>query len=296
MIWDTGSWKLLHELPGTAAVAISPDGSRFATIDKGGFVTLRDMNGDVLIEPLPEVSAAAFDLVTAIAFTPDGTRIITGDAVGSVQVWEADFSRPVVTMPGSQFSAVAGFEIDAAGRYLLSYSDAFGDSALVWDIAGEREVSALEPPGLDLTAAALSSDGAVVLTGGRDGATRVWDAMTGEALDAPFLAGSGTVRGIAYSADGQRIATASEDGTVRQWDANTGELLMRWPAHEGGATDVSFSSDGRFLVSSGDDGTIRVYLAEVDDLIDLARSRVTRTLTDDECRRFLHLEACPEGP
>jgi len=56
---------------------------------------------------------------------------------------------------------------------------------------------------------------------------------------------------------------------------------------------VSFSGDGRFLVSSGNDGTIRVYLAQTDDLVDLARSRVTRTLTDDECRRFLHVEACP---
>jgi WD40 repeat protein len=232
------------------------------------------------------------DLVTAVAFAPDGARLITGDAVGSVQVWEAGLSRLVVTMPGSHDGDVAGFEIDAAGRYLLSYGDAVAESALVWDIASAREVSAPMPPG-GPTAAALSSDGTVALTGGRDGATRAWDTLTGEALDAPFLVGSGTVRGIAYSADGQRIATASEDGTVRLWDATTGELLMRWPGHDGGATDVTFSGDGRFLVSSGNDGTIRVYLAEVDDLVDLARSRVTRTLTPDECRRFLHEEACP---
>lgn len=293
MIWDTGTWTLLHDLPGTVAVAVSPDGSRFATIDEHRLVTVRDMNGDVLIEPMQEGTPAVPDLVTAVAFTPDGALLITGDAVGSVQLWEADLSRLVVTMAGSHAGAVAGFETDATGRYLLSYGDAVGESALVWDIDNAREVSAPEPPGLGLTAAALSSDGTVVLTGGRDGATRAWNAMTAEALDAPLLVGSGTVRGIAYSADGQRIATASDDGTVRLWDANTGELLIRWPAHGGGATDVSFSDDGHFLVSSGDDGTIRVYLAEVDDLVDLARSRATRTLTDDECRRFLHVEVCP---
>ena len=288
MIWDTGTWTLLHDFPGTVAVAMSPDGSRFATIDERRLVTVRDMSGDVLIEPMQERIPAAPDLVTAVAFAPNGALMITGDAVGSVQVWEADLSRLVATMPGSHAGAVVGFETDATGRYLLSY----GESALVWDIANAREVSAPMPPG-GLTAAALSSDGTVVLTGGRDGATRAWNAMTAEALDTPFLVGAGTVRGIAYSPDGQRIATASDDGTIRLWDANTGELLIRWPAHGAGATDVSFSGDGRFLVSSGNDGTIRVYLAQTDDLVDLARSRVTRTLTDDECRRFLHVEACP---
>jgi WD40 repeat protein len=258
------------------------------------------MNGDILIQPMQEGTPVAPDLVTAVAFTPDGARIITGDEVGSVQVWEADFSRLVVTMPGSHFRAVVGFEIDASGRYLLSYGEAFNEAAFVWDMASAQEVCVLTPPELGvtigLTSATLSSDGTIVLTGGRDGSTRAWDAMTAAALDTPLLVGSGTVRGVAYSADGQRIATASEDGTVRMWDATTSELLMRWPAHDGGATDVSFSSDGRFLISSGNDGTIRVYLAEVDDLIALAGSRVTRTLTDDECRRFLHLEACPEDP
>jgi WD40 repeat protein len=291
MIWDTGSWKLRHNIPGTVAIAVSPDGFRFATIDERRLVTVRDMSGKVLIEPVQESTAVAPGLVTAVEFAPDGT-LITGDAIGSVQVWEADLSRLVVTLPGSHFGAVAGFEIDAVGRYLFSYGDAIGESARVWDIVSAQEVSAPEPPGLGLTAAALSSDGTVVLTGGRDGATRAWDALTAAALEAPFLVGSGTVRGIAYSADGQRIATASDDGAVRLWDATTGDLLIRWPAHDGGASDVSFSSDGRFLVSSGNDGTIRLYLAQVDDLIDLAQSRVTRTLTDDECRRFLHLEAC----
>ena len=28
----------------------------------------------------------------------------------------------------------------------------------------------------------------------------------------------------------------------------------------------------------------------------LARSRLTRTLTPEECRQYLHVEACPAGP
>jgi hypothetical protein len=31
----------------------------------------------------------------------------------------------------------------------------------------------------------------------------------------------------------------------------------------------------------------------LDDTIALAHSRLTRSLTDEECRRYLHLEGCP---
>ena len=87
-------------------------------------------------------------------------------------------------------------------------------------------------------------------------------------------------------------ATAGDDGTVRLWDAGTGDFLMGWPAHVDGVTDIVFSSDGRLLASTGNDGATRVYLAQIEDLVDLAEARVTRSLTDDECRRYLHVESC----
>jgi len=43
----------------------------------------------------------------------------------------------------------------------------------------------------------------------------------------------------------------------------------------------------------GDDGVARVWALDVDDLVKIARSRLTRTFTDDECARYLHLSRCP---
>jgi hypothetical protein len=39
-----------------------------------------------------------------------------------------------------------------------------------------------------------------------------------------------------------------------------------------------------------------VYALRLEELVALAQERLSRSLTDDECRRYLHLEACPEGP
>jgi hypothetical protein len=50
---------------------------------------------------------------------------------------------------------------------------------------------------------------------------------------------------------------------------------------------------GRFLVTSGWDGTVRFFLLSVEELMELARSRVTRALTPAECGQFLHRDVCP---
>jgi WD40 repeat protein len=56
---------------------------------------------------------------------------------------------------------------------------------------------------------------------------------------------------------------------------------------------VSFSPDGQTLVTAGGDGTIRMYTLQLEDLVALAQSRVTRVFTIEECRKFLHMETCP---
>jgi hypothetical protein len=42
------------------------------------------------------------------------------------------------------------------------------------------------------------------------------------------------------------------------------------------------------------EGTIvRVLALDIDDLLEVARHLVTRSLTEEESRAFLHIEACP---
>ncbi len=53
------------------------------------------------------------------------------------------------------------------------------------------------------------------------------------------------------------------------------------------------SLDGARLATAGMDGTVRVYALRLEDLIALAKTRVTRGLTDAECVTYLHVPACP---
>lgn len=57
---------------------------------------------------------------------------------------------------------------------------------------------------------------------------------------------------------------------------------------------VDFRPDGRYVVTAGDDGMVRVFVVAIDDLMNLARSRLSRGFTDEECRTYLHQAACVE--
>jgi WD40 repeat protein len=139
----------------------------------------------------------------------------------------------------------------------------------------------------------LNFDGTRYLTASGDGTARVWDVASGDLL--LTLAGhNGRVWHAAFSPDGERIATAGADGSLILWDAESGEQLFVLISQPGELLSSAFSSDGKYLAASSADGTVRVYMMPVKELMALAQDRLTRELSEEECRRYLHLERCPK--
>ncbi len=63
--------------------------------------------------------------------------------------------------------------------------------------------------------------------------------------------------------------------------------------HPAAVSVAEFTPDGKRLITAGWDGVTRIFALDLQELITLAHSRVTRSLTDEECQQFLHLDACP---
>ena len=101
----------------------------------------------------------------------------------------------------------------------------------------------------------------------------------------------GGVFHLDFSPDGRSIVTAGADGFVRLWDARDGSLLQVIPMGEDFAKAVAFTDD-RHVVVGTLSGLVAGLTLDVDELVEIGRSRVTRTLTDQECRTYLHLDAC----
>jgi WD40 repeat protein len=86
---------------------------------------------------------------------------------------------------------------------------------------------------------------------------------------------------------------AGFDRLAKVWDVKSGSELFSLYGNASNVFGVSFSPDGKYLATAGADGSIRTYALQMDELISLAKVRLTRTLTHEECQKFLQVAICP---
>jgi WD40 repeat protein len=123
----------------------------------------------------------------------------------------------------------------------------------------------------------------------------VWDAASGQELLA-LRGHTSSVGAVAWSRDGKRLATASWDQTAKVWDAATGQELLTLKGHSGKVNSVAWSPDGKRLATASEDKTVQIYAIDVRELLNLARKRVSRDFTPEECELYLQSAKCPPLP
>ena len=128
--------------------------------------------------------------------------------------------------------------------------------------------------------------------GDQDGMMTLWDVASGTKLRT-FGGHAGLLLRLVFNADGTRLASAGFDRQAKIWDVATGEELFTLYGNLSNVFGVSFSPDGAALATAGADGTVRTYTLNLDELVTLAQTRLTRGLTNEECRKFLHVDTCP---
>ncbi len=294
---------------GTARIWDTESGTELATVDLSRF-----QRPSTRPAPRCGLHPQGLKQVFDVAFSPDGTMLTTGGWFGpsSTLMWDSAtgrLRRILAQGPDSEEQWGRSIDFSPDGRLVAGEGQ---DSVFVWAVEDGRLVARIDQQQVD--ALAFSPDGRRLVTGSLEGDVDVWDARTGRQVDS--LNGNlGQVLDLAFSPDGNRLATSSTDGIVRLWDARTGQQLLTLAsgvagevggkskfcfrrnrsAYLGVGGKLTFSPDGTRLAYTAADGTVRVLALDIDDLIQLARSRLTRFWTPDECRTYLHVERCPSA-
>ena len=213
----------VHEA-GLREVLWGPAGEMVMTVTRDN--TGRMWRLDRPDEP-PVVREAAY-----MAINPDGWRGATASE-NSARIWasRAEF----VTLLGHE-QEVRGLTFSPDGSLLATIGE---NTARLWHVNDSGESLDLEGPEAIVTSAALSPDGARVVTGLEDGIAHV---RRIDGVGEPFVLRGhrGPIHNVAFSLDGARVLTHSVDQTARVWRADgTGE-----PRAFSDAQSVAISPDG----------------------------------------------------
>jgi WD40 repeat protein len=105
---------------------------------------------------------------------------------------------------------------------------------------------------------AISKDGGMLISGGKDGALMVWDTNT--AKEFRHLDGhTGGITSLAVDSNTGALLSGSIDGTLILWDLQTGAIFRRFAGHGSPVATVAISTGKPLIVSGYTDGAVILW-------------------------------------
>ncbi len=313
-ILDIATGDLVSRIPMEDAVtgvfswAFSPDGGKllYSTYPDGK-ITIWDIAAGKVDKVLYHHKGFA---VSDVAVTLDGKQItaVVGDANNNglgdkLTIWDAASGQMKAQLPADTQYGVDICRYSADGSRLVVTSSGGGKVLSVYETATWKLLSRIIPAG-GAERAAISPDGAIVITGRESGATLlIWDAGTGKlisTLKTPF----DSVTTIEYSPDGSMLVVSGISpfkpktdnmyihGAI--WDTSTWTQtgILYWNVFN----SFRFAPDGKSILAQGDQAIRLVGMPDKETLAaDQAAADFTALLGSGDYAAAAPLFYFPQG-
>ena len=283
------NWKCLHTLTDHSdvvkSVAISPNQNIIASGSLDQTIKLWNLSTGELIHTFTGHRSAVID----VAFSPDGKTLASASNHeffdGSIKLWD---------VANKQFKQSLGNTLLALRTSCLAFSPdeqtlanghigttLIGGTIDIWNLKRSRIEKTLWGHVWEVNCLAFSKDGRILVSGGLDGAIKIWNWHREEllhTLNRPvdffggvaswFDSSVGIIWCVAISPDGKTVAASGSQQPIQLWNAENGRLLRTFTEHSDSIYALAFSPDGETLASGGADNTIRIWNFHTGELLE----------------------------
>ena len=225
--WNLDTGACVHNInPGAAEswhLAWSHDGRRLASGSHAGVVNVWRVeaaaDGGLASRKVASLATGTDNFVMAVAFSPDGRFLASGHHDGRVCVFVLDGSDSFPAAPTHTLELhskpVRSLAWTHDGR-LLSASD--DGSTGVCDIGGggAEQLASLRGHTSWVLCVDAHPDGRRCVTGGAEGAVKVWDTETRECV-ATFAKHTAQVWSVRFAPDGEHFLSVGDDGSIQMY-------------------------------------------------------------------------------
>ncbi|MBE9094630.1 CHAT domain-containing protein [Tychonema sp. LEGE 07203] len=283
------NWKCLHTLKDHSdvvnSVAISPNQNIIASGSLDQTIKLWNLSTGELLHTFTGHSSAVID----VAFSPDGKTLASASNHeffdGSIKLWD---------VANKQFKQSLGNTLLALRTSCLAFSPdeqtlanghigttLMGGTIDIWNLRRSKIEKTLWGHVWEVNCLAFSKDGRILVSGGLDGAVKIWNWHRKEllhtlirpvdffgALASWFDSSVGIIWCVAISPDGKTVAASGSEQPIQLWNTENGRLLRTFTEHSDSIYALAFSPDGETLASGGADNTIRIWNFHTGELLE----------------------------
>lgn len=288
--WEARTGRELLRYSGSAC-AFSPDGKRAASsAEDGKSIRLWDTGTGKEIHRLPGKAPPAFWRFFCHAFSADGMYFASNGGMNlPTRIWDTATEKEVRQIPTQ--GLLGALALSPNGKYLAATEyTGWNKPIVVWDIGSGREIKVLSRKESSANALAFAPDGAILAAASSSPGIQFWDIHSGRECGQVAVPLT-YVGALAFSPDGKNLATVGGfDGSAYLWEIATSKMRRRFEGHAGRVRTVTFSSDGTLMATGGDDGTPLVW--DVIDVAPSRQGRQTKLTPQElaDCLAALNSE------
>jgi guanine nucleotide-binding protein subunit beta-2-like 1 protein len=200
--------------------------------------------------------------VNSVAFSGDNRQIVSGSRDKSIKLWNTLAECKYTIAEDMHTDWVSSVVFSPSAKMPLIVSAGWDKLVKVWNLSNcKLRTNLVGHTGVVYTTA-VSPDGSLCASGGKDGTAMLWDVNDGKHLYS--LDAGGTINALCFSPKNYWLVAAT-DTAIKVWDLENksvlDELNSTAPPKNGipWCTSLQWSADGNTLFAGSTNGSIYVY-------------------------------------